>query len=370
MIHYKDDAYLFDELFGELFRAPNVHLVKKRLKNYSDAPAYHGVICFSDKDGSISTFIDVNKKEINKLSLSCSLSFYDSKGRHNENLLSNFSIDLYVVLRRPECVENHILMGFDELLVYLKIQRNAELQSSLNLPTLSACECTTQKFNYINEGRRIRKIYFPSYSGPVLDIYFENELNEVFVITRNALTFLKTHKERVFEELELLGNHDSGLNLYPRYNNCIAETAQGLYNFWERIAFIFTEFYPLNANAKNPPSYGKYFRDKGKSLDPSLKTHLFNWFFNRLDNEHSRLSTMRHPSIHYNSSNTPSGMRSVQLIKDFHKQLDIAELKEIWSNEIDFLNAELEVLSEALEKALLLIEEWAIIKKTKESQSN
>lgn len=369
MIHYKDDTYLFDELFGELFLSPNIHLVKKRLKNYPDTPEYHGVTYFSDKDGSISTFININQKEVKKLSLYCSLSFYDANGSHNEILLSNFSIDLYVVLRRPEYRENHTLMGFDELLVYLNSQRDEELQKSLNLPTLTACKFATQGFNYINKGRKIRKIYFPSYNGPVLDIYFEDELNEVFVITRNALTFLQTHKERVFEELELLGNqnYNSELNLYPRFNNCIAETAQGLYNFWERISFIFNEFYPLNANAKNPPSYGKYFRDKRKLLDQSLKTDLFNWFFDRLDNEHSQLSTMRHPSIHYNSSSTPSGMRSIQLIKDFHKQLDIAELQETWNKEIDFLNAELEILSEALEKALFLIEEWAIIKKAKES---
>lgn len=55
MIHYKDDKYLFDELFGELFLPPNLHLVTKRLKNYADTPEYHGVTSFNNKDGSISS---------------------------------------------------------------------------------------------------------------------------------------------------------------------------------------------------------------------------------------------------------------------------------------------------------------------------
>ncbi|MEN5086104.1 hypothetical protein ABE426_06510 [Sphingobacterium faecium] len=364
MINYIDNRYLFDELFSELSIWPNTHLVKKRLLNFSNVPAYFGFVCEDSKGGTINSFINVNNKEIKKLALTCSLSFYDEDGIHYENKLLNFTIDLFVVLKNPNLIEDHIIMGIDEFIFYLNTQRNEEAKKQFDLPSLNPCQLPSKDFNYISEGRRIKNLYFESYNGPVLDIYFEDELKEVFAIARNSLAFLYRHKSRVFEEIELIGNHNyhSQFSIYPRFNNCISETAQGLYNFWERIAFVFNEFFPLRNNTSNAPSYYKYFTEQSKKNDNSFKTINFQWFFNRLENEHDKLSNMRHPTIHFSSSSTPSGMRSIDLIKHSHDDLDKTKLMKTWDDEISFLKSELTKLSEALEKTLFLIEEWAIAK--------
>jgi len=364
MINYIDNRYLFDELFSELSMWPNTHLIKKRLLNFSNVPAYFGFVCEGRKGGTINSFINVNNKEIKKLSLTCSLSFYDEDGIHYENKLLNFTIDLFVVLKNSNSTEDHIIMGVDEFILYLNAQRNEEAKKQFDFPSLIPCQLPPNDFNYISEGRRIKNLYFESYNGPVLDIYFEDELKEVFAITRNSLAFLYRHKLRVFEEIELIGNHNyhSQFSIYPRFNNCISETAQGLYNFWERIAFVFNEFFPLRNNTHNAPSYYKYFTEQTKKIDNSLKTINFQWFFNRLKNEHDKLSKMRHPTIHFNPSSTPSGMRSIDLIKHSYNDLDKTKLLKTWNEEISFLKSELTKLSEALEKTLLLIEEWAIAK--------
>ncbi|KAA8476831.1 hypothetical protein F1649_19330 [Arcticibacter tournemirensis] len=363
MTNYNENRSEFDEIFSELRYHPNEHLTHNRLLAYKNIPEYKGFVFEYNRSGSSAPFLRVNGKEIDRYELSCDLGFYDETGKHLDYKLPNFTIELFIVRKEPEYSDNLIIMGIDELAFYLNVQRNDEAKATFNFPSLSPCELSSDGFNYISEGRRILNSYFPTLQGPALDLYFEDELNEIFAVTTNALAFLYRIKERVFEETTLIKSHrySSQFNMYPRFNNGISEVAGGLYSFWERIAFVFNEFFPLSQSSNRVPSYHQYFTKQAEKADISLKTASFNWFFDRLDNQHKRLGELRHPMIHYNKHSSPSGMRSAELIKQLHNNLDPAILQQTWAEELEFLKSELAILSTGLEKMLTVIEEWAIV---------
>lgn len=362
MANYNDDKSEFDEIFSELRYHPNKHLIHTRLLAYKDLPQYKGFVFEYNRNGSSTPFLTVNGKEIDRYEITCDLGFYDETGKHLDYKLLNFTIELFIVRREPEYSDNLIIMGIDELAFYLNAQRNDEAKAIFDFPPLAPCELSSEGFNYISEGRRILNSYFPTLKGPALDLYFEDELNEIFAVTGNALAFLYRIKERVFEETSLIKSHrySSQFNIYPRFNNGISEVAGGLYSFWERIAFVFNEFFPLSQSSNRVPSFYQYFTKQSEKANPSLKTLNFNWFVERLDNEHKRLGELRHPMIHYNKHSNPSGMRSAELIKQLHNNLDPAILQQTWADELEFLKSELAALSTGLEKMLIVIEEWAI----------
>lgn len=364
MANYNDDTFLFDEIFSDLTYSPNKHLVHARINDYLGVSDYEGYFFERNRDGISLPFLEVNGKKIEKFHLTCSLGFYDSTGKQLDYQIQDFSIDLYIVLKNPEYVEDHTIMGIDELALYITMQRNDEVKGLLDFPTLTPCQLPQMEFNYINEGRRILNTYFPNLKGPAMHLYFENELNEVFAVTSNSLAFLYRYRNRAIEEITIIGNNhfNPQFHVYPRFNNCISETAGYLYSFWERIAFVLNEFFPIN-NSNRVPSFYQYFTKQKEKNDTSLKSKTFDWFANRLDNEHKTLGEMRHPMIHYNKFGSPSGMRSADLIEQLHNGLDKTELCKTWSDELDFLKSELANLSDGLKNMLLLVEEWAIAKK-------
>lgn len=362
MTNYNDDRMLYDEIFSELRYHPNKHLIHTRLLDYQDIPKYDGFVFGQNRSGSSNPFLTINDKEIGRYQLSCDLGFYDENGKHLDYIVPNFSVELFIVRKEPEYADNLIIMGLDELIFYLNMQRNNEAKTTFNFPILSPCELQSKGFNYINEGRRILNSYFPLLEGPTMHLYFEDELNEIYAVTSNALAFLYRIKGRVFEETRLMKNnrYNSQFNMYPRFNNGISEVAGGIYSFWERIAFVFNEFFPLTPSSNRVPSYYQYFTKRAEKKDQFLKTISFNWFVDRLENEHKRLAELRHPMIHYNKHSSPSGMRSAELIKQFHNNLDPTTLQQTWADELSFLKSELAMLSIGLEKMLTVIEEWAI----------
>lgn len=362
MANYIDDTFLFNEIFSDLTYSPNKHLVNNRISNYSNVPTYEGYFFGNNRDGVSSPFLEVNGKKIEKFHLTCNLGFYDSTGKHLEHQIQDFSIDLFIILKNPKYVEDHIIMGIDELALYITMQRNDEIKELFSFPVLTPCQLPQVEFNYIDEGGRILNTYFPNLKSPSLHLYFEHELNEIFAVTSNSLAFLYRHKNRAIEEISIIGNNhfNPQFHVYPRFINSISETAGYLYSFWERIAFVLNEFFPIN-NANRAPSYYQYFTKQKKDI--SSRSKAFNWFINRLDNEHKILGEMRHSMIHYNKSISPSGMRSIAFIEQLHNGLDKNEIGKTWSDEIDFLRSELTNLSDGLKNTLLLIEEWAIAKK-------
>jgi hypothetical protein len=361
MENYADNIYLFDEIFLELERFPNKHLIEKRLKDYSNIPEFEGFAIKDNRNGKNQHFITINNKELKKFNLTCTLGFYDSNGLGLEYCLHDFSIDLFVVLRDPDYYQDHLIMGIDELIMYLTTQRNDEAKKLYEFPVLKSCQYHEDGFNYISEGRRILNNYFPELKGPSMDLYFEYELNEVFAITSNSLVLLFRNKDRVFEEIDLIktSNYYPQLEIWPRFANCISETAAGIYNFWERVTFVFNEFFPLDTNSKQTPSFYQYFTKHEKKVDLP-KSENFYWFFNRLGNEHKKLGEMRHPVTHFNKYASQSGMRSIELIKQLHTDFNKEVLKQQWLFDLEFLKSELSIISTALEKMLLLVEEWAI----------
>jgi hypothetical protein len=363
MVNYKKDPEFFNEIYSELRYNPNKHLISRRLSAYQNIPSHKGFTIEYKRDGSCNHFLTINNKEIEIVQLTCDLGFYNEVEKCLDFKLANFSIELYIIRKNPEYVENTMIMDLDELTYYLNMQGNETAKLINEFPVLNSCEYSQNGFNYISDGRKILSTYFPQFKGsfPALDIYFQDELKEIFAITSNALAFLYKHKDRVFEEIELMNNnrYSSQLNIYPRFNNAISEVAGGLYSFWERVAFVFNEFFPLNPLSDRLPSFYQYFDKQNQKIGATLKTANFNWFVARLDNEHKRLGELRHPMIHYNKHSSPSGMRSAELMKQ-HNSVNPTVLKQTWSNELEFLKSELTVLSISLEKMFMVIEEWAI----------
>src|SRR5690606_36849385 len=143
------------------------------------------------------------------------------------------------------------------------------------------------------------------YSGKVFDLFeFDSEINELFAVSSNSLAFLVRFRERVAGELLVANEHNysPNLNVYPRFNNAIAETAGYIYNIWERITFILNEFFPKKKNFS--PSFEQYFKNRSKELEHKEEyiNDEFLWFYKRLEVEHAKLGSLRHPLVHYNKN--------------------------------------------------------------------
>jgi len=253
----------------------------------------------------------------------------------------------------------------DDLLFYLNRFRNDQAKEDYNFPILSSCELGGQGFNFIDRGRAFHTKYFDQYKGPVFDLYYGDEFNELYAIASNGLAFLYRSRDRVMEEADLMSNYyyRSSLNLYPRFNNAVAEVAGTIYAAWERIAFLLNEFYPLTPNMQMAPSFKRYVTDKAKEAkkDTRLLNPHLEWFKDRINLSHATLENLRHPTIHYNKKRTPSGTRAVELMKQRLDNPGIKLLKQTWNNELAFLKKELEMFNEGLEHAIMLLETWASI---------
>jgi len=261
-----------------------------------------------------------------------------------------------------------VLLSLEELVLYLNEQNNLQAKTEFDFPELKACNFEAGSFNYISASREVKNAYFTMNAGlaAALHIDFEHELKEIYAIAANNLAFLYRTKDRVFEEITSLKNerYQLGFHLYPRFNNAISETASSLYSLWERIAFILNAFFPVCRKNSLTPSFRSYMLKKRELIknDAAYNTASFQWFSERIDAEHERLSELRHPMIHYNEQRTPPGMRSVELLKVRRRELNDTELMAKWSDELEFLKLELSQISKGLENAVTLVGEWAELK--------
>lgn len=343
---------------------PNKHIVVQALEKYTDIPDYTGFNFSFNLQGSRTRFLETSENVIYKVSFTCNLEFYDHAGKTMDFQIPHFSLELYQI----ENDRNEMtLLNVDELVYYVGKVRNDEVKISYDFPLLTACEYSDTGNNANAKGIEIRNKYFPKLAANSLNCYFEDELKEGYAIATNALAFLYKHKDRVIGELKVLNNESyrSDLHMFPRFNNAIAEVAGTIYSIWERTTFMINEFFPVDPNAAQAPSFIQYMKSARKKVlrRPELNTAAYQWLLARFENEHATLSELRHPTVHFNDKRTPNGMRSTELLKTRPKDLNAAQLEKKWLSELDFLKTELGRISEGLLKAVQLIEEWAVIEK-------
>lgn len=368
MEEYKEKRFFYDQVFSELRYPPNKHLVINKLTEYDYPEVYSGFVFELNREAESSVFLKIDNITVEKLILISDLSFWKDCDPHFRFLLSGFQLEIYHVIKDGYySSKDLLLLSLDELILYLNVQNNDKAKLQFNFPELRPCEFEDGGFNYITESRNIKNLFFaekPDLSA-ALHVHFETELKEIYAIAANNLAFLYRTKDRVFGEILSLKNDQYylGFHLYPRFNNAVSEVANSLYSLWERIAFILNAFFPANPKRSMTPSFKEYFtikKNKEVSQNLSLETPSYNWFQARLATEHPRLSDLRHPMIHYNENRNPPGMRSVELLKVSCSELNVPELIIKWTDEIQFLRSELDQVSVGLEKAILLVKEWAV----------
>ena len=345
---------------------PNQHIIKHVLDKIKGLPDYNGFGIGGSFEVEVNKFLELNERKIEKLRIKADISLFDTTGKHFDEEISNCTFEFYLVTdERNYDPDSWLLLSLDDLLFYLNRLQNERAIAENQFPKLISCELGGPGFNYIDRGRAFHRRYFSQYTGPVFDLYYGDEFNELFAIASNGLAFLYRSRDRVMEEADLMTNyyHQLSLNLYPRFNNAIAEVAGTIYAAWERIAFLLNEFYPSAPNSIMAPPFKRYITDKVKEAKKDtrlLNVHL-QWFENRIKQSHIVLENLRHPTVHYNKRRTPTGTRAVELMK---KQLDaqgVALLKQTWNDELAFLKRELEIFGDGLEQAIMLLECWAAI---------
>lgn len=356
-----NEEFLLHQITGLLRNSPNKHIVHYAL-NKPDIVIEEYYIYFESAEMSrIGPIIDFDDHQIYKVMLTVDLVLNTRINEGIETPIKNLKIDLYTALEKNEYLYRDLLFSVDDLLFYVNNLRNQKVSKTLNFAALTPCELPQASFNYIDNIRQFQALHFTSNTSPVLDLYFEDEFNDLFAIASNSLANLYRMSGRVIEELEDIpyGFSKSGFNIYPRFNNAISEVAGNIYNFWERIAFVLNEFYPIKNSHKNPPSFKKYILEKVQQSKSNnfLKNKYLNWFDLRIQKEHLNLETLRHPTIHYNKSSTPSGLRTIELRKN--SQNDPDKIRNAWKGQLFFLKNELSTLSEGTEYCVRLLYAWA-----------
>ncbi len=360
-----EDQVFKQHLSALLTYHPNQHIIKHVLDKMDGLPDYHGFSIGRNLEVEVDNFLAFEKVRIDKLKVNADISLFDTNGKHFKEEISNCHFEFYIAIEEQNWVpDSWLLLSLDDLLFYLNRLQNEQAIEENQFPKLTSCELGGPGFNYINRGRAFCNQYFSQYTGPVFHLYYGNEFNELFAIATNALAFLYRSRDRVMEEIDLMTNYNyrASLNLYPRFNNAIAEVAGTIYAAWERIGFLLNEFYPSSPNSGMAPSFKRYISDKVKEAKKDkrlLNVHL-QWFENRINNSHAILENLRHPTVHYNKSRTPSGTRAVELMKTQLDTQGVLLLKQTWSDDLAFLKRELEVFNDALEQAILLLECWAV----------
>ncbi|MGZ3811102.1 MAG: hypothetical protein ACXVJN_05215 [Mucilaginibacter sp.] len=351
-------------LHTRLAQKPHQHIVNHVLKNISGMPEYAGYSFGLVFEPGRTPFLEFETVIIEKIILSADVSLFDERGRHFFDDFKAIHFEFYLVNPKGNYDSgNWMLLDLDDLIFYINREQNTKASEQNNFPKLTSCELGSAGFNFISEGRVFRNKYFDTYRGPAFDLHYGDELNELFAIASNGLAFLYRTHDRAIEELELTPNHyySSQINIYPRFNNAIAEVAGTLYAVWERIAFLFHEFFHLQPNAKMAPSFKRYITDKVKEAkkDSRLQNVDLDWFNLRIIGDHLILEDLRHPTVHYNDNRTPSGTRAVELMKSDMNAQSIEKTKQAWNRELEFLRVELKVFDEAIFHAISLLNNWA-----------
>jgi hypothetical protein len=345
---------------------PNKHLITQELSRYGNIPIYGSYSFGINRVIGIEVFLVLDQKKIELFKIKAELCFHDETGRLLDFTIEDFSIQIFVATKiQDNSYDQPEIMGIDELIFYLNSHQNIKAKKQYKLPYLNIWHWPLETFGFKREGLNILSSYFPNHDGKVFDDDYESELKELHAIITNNLAFLLRYQERVMEELELIYNqaYESDLNVFPRFNNSISETASSMYNFWERIAVILNSFYPSKPNAKSPPSLNQYFREIKKVIgnDSRYQNKYLDWFVIHLSNEHKRLGDLRHPMIHFNFDRNPHGLRSADLMKEMWKGIDPQKIQFQWKSEIKFLQQEITELIIGLEYSLELIKCWAVI---------
>jgi len=360
-----------DHVFKQYLRAfltynPNQHIISHVLDKTEGVPSYKGFSIGRVFNVDIQSFYELKGRKIDKLNITADIGLFDSKEKHFDDEIKGIQFELFLVNEdKNSDPDLWLLLDLDDLLFFINRFQNEQAIQQFNFPRLNNCELGGPGFDFINRGRTFANKYFRQYKGPVFDLYYGDEFNELFTIASNALAFLFRSRDRVFEEADLLNNFNyrSTLNLYPRFNNGVAEVAGTIYAAWERIAFVLNEFYPLRHNMSMAPSFKRYITDKVKEAkkDAGLFNPHLDWFNNRINQSHEILENLRHPTVHYNINRSPSGTRAVELMKQRLDDQGISSLKQKWNEELGFLKKELEEFNDGLEQAILLLESWASI---------
>jgi len=353
---------------------PNVSILKKRVKEYLsndfDFSYHYFASCSNVVQQEIFTLLDEKIFRIqyhNTL-----LVLKDKDDRTNKATIQDFKIEFFVSYGDAGGTYNRpLILGIDELSFFINRRLSDSITQSEGFPKLSFVSERSLNDDFISKGRAILRNFFPDYDGSLFNVLdFEKELTESFALAGNSLAFLIRFQERVRLELNVAknDNFESKLIVYPRFNNAIAEAANQIYNLWERIVFLINEFFPLKNGTKsgqNPPSFNKYFGTKNRDFkeESAFRTQTFKWFLERLDEQHKRLSNLRHPSVHYNKMGKIKGVRSAQFVLDSLERGDFANDFLKMKNEIAFLYNELGQVDTAVRNALSLVEEWALISK-------
>jgi len=348
-----DDQVFLQQLRAQLTYKPNQHLINPVLTSLPGMPVYYGYSFNYPFTADVQPFMQVETSTIDKIIVTADISLFDERGYHFNDDFKGCRFEFYLVKEDGYYnSDGWLLLDLDDLLFYLNRHRNQAAITRFNFPELTSCDLSGTGFDFIMEGRTFRNKYFDLYKGPVFDTFFGDELKELFAIASNSLAFLYRTRDRVFEELDLAPNfnYSASLNLYPRFNNAIAEVAGTLYSAWERIAFLFNEFFPLFPNSKMAPSFKRYITEKVKEAIKDTRLHNpdLEWFSQRIDGGHTILETLRHPTVHYNKLRTPSGTRAVEMMKLFLTAQTVEETKQTWNKELEFLKAELEELNTGL----------------------
>ena len=358
-----------DQVFSQhlavlLTQKPHQHIVNRVLKAIAGMQEHVGYSFGWRFEPVRQPFFKFETILIEKITLTADVSLFDEFGRHFNDDFRAIHFEFYLANPKGNFDSgNWMLLDLDDLIFYINREQNTKAAGQNNFPKLTSCELGSTGFNFISEGGAFRNKYFGTYSGPVFDLYYRDELKELFAIASNGLAFLYRTHDRAIEELELITNYyySSQINIYPRFNNAIAEVAGNLYAVWERIAFLLHEFFPLQPNAKKALSFKRYIADKVKEAkkDSRLQNADLDWFDQRLIGDHLILEDLRHPAIHYNDNRTPSGTRAVELMKSNMNAQFIEKTKRAWNREVEFLRDELKVFDEALLHAISLLNNWA-----------
>jgi hypothetical protein len=359
-----DHQVFLQHLQARLTQKPHQHIISHVLLGMPGLPEYDGFGFGRRFEPVAHSFMELTDSTIQKISLSADISLYDERGKHFENDIKDCHFEFYL-LRYNDLYDSAywMLMDLSDLLFYLNRLENTLAAQQFKFPVLASCDSAINGFDFISAGREFRNKYFDTYEGPVFDLYFGDELKELFAIASNGLAFLYRTRDRAIQELELTPNHyfSAQINIYPRFNNCIAEVAGTLYAAWERIAFLLQEFFPSAQNPKMPHSFKRYINDKAKYAvkDARLLNTDLTWFDQRINADHLRLEELRHPTVHYNDTRTPTGTRAVELMKSSMDEQSIAATKKAWNEELKFLKDEMKAFDEGLEHSISLLNAWA-----------
>lgn len=358
-----EESYLLQLIPGLFLSGPNQAILSRRideLNNKSTLYSYHYFSGISKVNcDSLLTF---GNEEFFKVKYYNSLLVLkDINDIDIVQLIKDFEIEIYISLNDEfGHYRNPRLFGMDELVFYLEYKLNRIAKEKEGFPRHNFDN------TFIVEGRKLINAYYPKYKGNVFNNgHFELEVRELFTIAENSLAFLLRFKLRIEYEFEVATNinYSDEIKVYPRFLNTIAETANYIYNIWERITYLLNEFFPINVGKARSPSFKQYIEKVGKILPVELKTENFEWFSDRLKNEHPILEEIRHSLVHYNQTRKIIGVRSAHFVRKSYLnnkfEVDFLEVSE----DINFLISELKMANVGISKALLVLNDWALNKK-------